>query len=1516
MSTDNRNIQLGVTVDGTSASAGFSEIKQGAKDMAQAVAASGEQAAKGVDKIGSGSDVAAQRLDKATSSIVGSVQRATAAMQAGERGSAKYFETLASQRGADLGVLKPYLDQLRQVEAAQKAASGSLGNIGTSAKQTAAALRGVPAQFTDIITSLQGGQAPLTVFLQQGGQLKDMFGGAGNAAKALGGYVVGLINPFTIAAAAAGALGYAYFKGSGEAEEFNKQLILTGRVAGVTSGQLMDQARAIGSVAGTQGQAAEVLAQLVGTGRVARDSLQGAGEAIVGFSRASGIEVKNLVNDFAELGKAPADAIYKLNEQYNFLTAATYQQIAALEQEGRKEDAAALAQKTYAEAIKDRSADIVKSLGSIERAWLAVSKASSTVIDDFKNIGRPESIAGLKTRADIRDREGGDSSALRREIAQLEAQALKDSIQAEKDRVKKLAENAGSEATKAIEEQRKALMTGAQKVETELKAYRDRINAIRLVTPNSPLLDPKQIAADEAAIREKGVDKGAARQANKEATEAQRALEKYRNLVSDLGNEQSGLSAGFNEQVSVLIKGWKMSGDAVEVYDRAYGQLLAKQPFAIQAAKELAEAEKQYQEERKKRFQEVEKQYDQEVKAAENSAKSVADRVLAMREEEEAMSRALLLNISLAQALEDVRIARLEDARAQAAAGGEQERVDEINKEIAARKELAGLNERKAKREADTSDLKAFLGKDIKTDYGAGFDKASQSLGVFVETFGGLIDAQEKYNRLRKTQGITSEQIAKLDTQNARMQINSYATLAGAARGFFGEKTAGYKALMVAEQTLRAIELAGSLASIGRTFAEGSAKAVLGVVNQANGDPYSAFPRMAAMAAIMAGLGFAVSGAFGGGSKEAYVPLNTGTGTVFGDSSKASESITKSIDRLKDVDLVTMHYSGEMLASLRNIESALSGVAGQIIRNGSYITGSSFVGGTTLNRQGITGSDPTIGIIGSTIFDKFTKGVFDKVNSLIFGKTTTSLADAGVQFASQTLDSILSGGVSGSGYQTVETKKKALFGLVKSSSTSTSYSGLDANLTNQFTNLIRDTYNSVIEANQALGIAAQDTSARIAGLTVNLGRISLKGLSGDQIQERLTAVFGAFADNLALSANSSFVAFQKSGEGYFETLVRVASGFETATTLLDKLGVSAVALSSITRTQGDVAAELVRQSLQATEGLSGVADVLGVIDGTAQEIADAYTALTDARTSLRLLGLDGGAVGLSLLQGAGGLDALGNSIKAFEEGFYTDSQQIANNAERLSIQFSRLGLSLPASGGDFVSLVKGIDTSTEAGQKLLGSVLGLSGGFSDLLNAIKDTTSGIADEIARIKGLSSTSAGKSFAQLQSEFAINTAQARSGDQAAIDLLPSISQALLKAAEATAGSSLDVAVIQAQTLASLQATLDAISDPTKRLKGFASGGDFSGGWRIVGENGPELEATGSARIFNSDQTARILRPASSDADMLAELRDLRREVAGLRDDQRIQAATIAGNTGKAARILESVTPDGNSLATTAV
>nr|GFC27967.1 hypothetical protein [Tanacetum cinerariifolium] len=145
----------------------------------------------------------------------------------------------------ELDTYTEYSNKIAATRAELARFNDSMGKTGISAKQTAAALRGVPAQFTDIATSLQGGQAPLTVFLQQGGQLKDMFGGAGPAAKALGGYVLGLINPFTVAAAAAGGLALAYKGGSDEATAFNQSLISTGNFAGATGSSLSAMAQSV-----------------------------------------------------------------------------------------------------------------------------------------------------------------------------------------------------------------------------------------------------------------------------------------------------------------------------------------------------------------------------------------------------------------------------------------------------------------------------------------------------------------------------------------------------------------------------------------------------------------------------------------------------------------------------------------------------------------------------------------------------------------------------------------------------------------------------------------------------------------------------------------------------------------------------------------------------------------------------------------------------------------------------------------------------------------------------------------------------------------------------------------------------------------------------------------------------------------------------------------------------------------------------------------------------------------------
>ncbi|HBX3405493.1 TPA: phage tail protein [Klebsiella pneumoniae] len=268
-----------------------------------------------------------------------------------------------------------------------------LGKTGQSAAQTALAMRMIPAQMTDIIVGLSTGQSPFMVLMQQGGQLKDMFGGIGPAIKGVSTYVMGLVNPFTLAAAAVGFLGLAYYKGTQEQDEFYKSLVLTGNLVGKTSGQLADMAARVSVAANsTTGAAASTLNQLVSSGKVAGDSLERVTTAIVKTSEATGIATDKLVGDFNDIAADPVAAITKLNDQYHFLTLATYNQIKALQDEGNQQDAARVATDAYANAMQQRANDIHQNLGLLESAWDSLGKTAKGAWDAMLNIGREQTL--------------------------------------------------------------------------------------------------------------------------------------------------------------------------------------------------------------------------------------------------------------------------------------------------------------------------------------------------------------------------------------------------------------------------------------------------------------------------------------------------------------------------------------------------------------------------------------------------------------------------------------------------------------------------------------------------------------------------------------------------------------------------------------------------------------------------------------------------------------------------------------------------------------------------------------------------------------------------------------------------------------------------------------------------------------------------------------------------------------------------------------------------------------------
>lgn len=431
-----------------------------------------------------------------------------------------------------------YLNKLKEQRDAVEKVDRVMAKNGQTAKQYAANLRGVPAQFTDIAVSLQAGQNPLTVFLQQGGQLKDMFGGVVPAAKALGGYVLGLVNPFTLAAAAAAVLALAYKQGSDEGTAFTTSLALTGNTAGTTANSLASMARQVSSTGGTVSKASEVLAQLAASTRIPVAGFESIAEAAVKYESATGIAASKTVENFEKIAKDPVGEILKLNESMNFLTSTTYEHIKSLQEQGKTQEAAAEATAAYKDGLDRTSTSIRQNLGYLEISWGAVKKAAKGAWDAALNVGREETLdqqiakldeqlnaiadnAALRNKRNARGKQADPFSNLtpddsyRTEALERE-KTEKLLLKAEQDRRAAAKGYAQQQQQAALDDQlkldklRKETESNSVKRERELADYRllveRRVTQAKAKGDNSLLISADQQAKDIAAINEKYKD--------------------------------------------------------------------------------------------------------------------------------------------------------------------------------------------------------------------------------------------------------------------------------------------------------------------------------------------------------------------------------------------------------------------------------------------------------------------------------------------------------------------------------------------------------------------------------------------------------------------------------------------------------------------------------------------------------------------------------------------------------------------------------------------------------------------------------------------------------------------------------------------------------------------------------------------------------------------------------------------------------------------------------------------------
>lgn len=392
--------------------------------------------------------------------------------------------------------------------------------------------------------------------------------------------------------------------------------------------------------------------------------------------------------------------------------------------------------------------------------------------------------------------------------------------------------------------------------------------------------------------------------------------------------------------------------------------------------------------------------------------------------------------------------------------------------------------------------------------------KVKKALEVGKDAMGNAF-SKEKIQELEATvQGLNNE-IAQETVSNLR-------TAADAMAGLFEEGSKGQKRMQQASAALMIVQ--GALAAI---------EGVRAVLNQSKGDPYSAFGRMAAMAAAVAPLLTAIGAAIpafggggGGGSNGAAARQERqGTGTVLGDAEAKSESIANATEITAEATKELVGINRGMLTALQAMQKGISGAAAGVSR----------IDFEELSLAGGFGS--SIPLIGGLL-------------SSIFGGGQ-ELIDQGIRIRGGAFGSV-SNAPRATSYQTVETDG-GWFGRDR---TRESTQALGADAVNQISLVLTSIGDAVREGALALGLSADEVDAAIESFRLAEIRISTMDLSGEEAQAELEAVFSSIFDDLAGAVVPFVAQFQQVGEGLGETLVRVATSVQVTQEAIRQLGLT------------------------------------------------------------------------------------------------------------------------------------------------------------------------------------------------------------------------------------------------------------------------------------------------------------------------------------------------------------------------
>ncbi len=575
----------------------------------------------------------------------------------------------------------------------------------------------------------------------------------------------------------------------------------------------------------------------------------------------------------------------------------------------------------------------------------------------------------------------------------------------------------------------------------------------------------------------------------------------------------------------------------------------------------------------------------------------------------------------------------------------------------------------------------------LSTAFGSGGKAIGQMFKAYSEGIAGQLRAQKELREAKKLSDDNPDRIAAINRaqlSGATAQIKSYADMTTAAQGFFSEGSRGYQAMAAASQVMHAAEVALTVV-----------KGINAVLTQGEGDPYTAFGRMAAMAAVVAALGVAIGGVSGSDTTAKDRQAATGVGSILGNSNldikngplgAKSESIAHSLAIMEKNSGLGLVHTISMDASLKQMVAGIGNLGNLLARSGvtaagggaaaGVQTGTATLGGGvgkaafaglgayggalaggavgSVLTMGTIGAAPTLlGAIGGPIgmaVGAVLGSLLGGVVSKLFG-TSTSIKDQGITGKAMSLGNVDALGFTAQAYADVNTKKKA-FGISYSNKDSTKTAALSDEMNDQFTMIISSMGDTIRSAADVLGLGGAAFNAKLNTFVVDLGKISLKDLTGEEQQKALETAFSKLGDDMAKFGVAGLQQYQAVGEGYLETLVRVTNDYVQ------------------------------------------VSDVLAVLG-----------------KSFNTTGLGAVALSESLIAAAGDLDKLTSGTGFFVENFLTEAERMAPITKSVNDAMGKLGVSGVTTVDQFKALVLAQDLNTAAGQSMYAQLIAIAEPF-------------------------------------------------------------------------------------------------------------------------------------------------------------------------------------------------------------